>query len=130
MHVCYSVTVASRSVTGGTSTTLLPLSSYDPMNDFNETTGVYTVPIAGRYLLFYGTQGKTSSNSNAGSVYYNINNTGISGQCLYYGDAYNGNSQTVILNLAQNDTIKFQIHGNNGQSYTINGAHFGIYLLG
>ena len=130
MHVCYSVTVASRSVTGGTSTTLLPLSSYDPMNDFNETTGVYTVPIAGRYLLFYGTQGKTSSNSNAGSIYYNINNAGISGQCLYYGDAYNGNSQTVILNLAQNDTIKFQIHGNNGQSYTINGAHFGIYLLG
>ena len=71
------------------------------MNDFNETTGVYTVPIAGRYLLFYGTQGKTSSNSNAGSIYYNINNTGISGQCLYYVMRINGNSQTVILNLAQ-----------------------------
>ena len=130
MHVCYAVTVASRTVTGSNSTTLLPSSSYDPMNDFNETTGVYTVPIAGRYLLFYGTQGKTSSNSNAGSIYYNINNTGISGQCLYYGDAYSGNSKTTILNLSQNDTIKFQIHGNNGVGYTINGAHFGIYLLG
>ena len=130
MHVCYAVTVASRTVTGSNSTTLLPSSSYDPMNDFNETTGVYTVPIAGRYLLFYGTQGKTSSNSNAGSIYYNINNTGISGQCLYYGDAYSGNSKTTILDLDKNDTVKFQIHGNNGVGYTINGAHFGIYLLG
>jgi hypothetical protein len=130
MMVAYQCSGASMTVSGNSTNTLIPNDYYNPDNDMNVSTGVYTVPVTGRYLVFYGTQGKTTTNSSAGSIYYNLNDTGAGGQCLYYGDAYSGNSETIILNLTANDTIKFQIIGNNNQSYVLNGAHFGIILIG
>ena len=133
MMQVYAITTASKSVSGGSATTLIPLNAantYDPGNDIDLTTGVYTIPVTGRYLTFYGTEGKTAANVNAGSIYYNINNAGINGQCLYYGEAYSGNSKQVIISLAAGDTIKWQLYGNNNNAYTINSAVYGIYLLG
>ena len=133
MFIMYTPTDASRTVSGNTATTLIPFNAnnlYDPLGDYTLATGTYTIPVSGRYLLFYGTEGKTSANTNAGSIYYNINNTGINGQCLYYGEAYSGSSKQVILNLTAGDALQFQIYGNNNQSYTINAASGGAYLLG
>ena len=132
MYMVQNCTSGSLTVSGNSTTTLIPSagSSYDPLSNLNTSTGIYTAPVTGRYLIFYGTQGKTASNTNAGSIYYNVNNTGIVGQCLYYGEAYSGNSQTFIINLNSGDNLRFQIYGNNNQSYTINGAYYGAYFLG
>jgi len=133
MMQVWAVTSASKTVSGNSSTTLIPLNAgntYDPLNDLDSSTGVYTIPVTGRYLTFYGTEGKTADNISTGSIYYNINNAGIAGQCLYYGDRYSGNSKQVILSLAAGDTIKWQIYGNNNIGYTINAAVYGIHFLG
>ena len=133
MAVCFAVTSGSKTVSANSSTTLIPAgagSVYDPNGDLNLSTGAYTVPVAGRYLVFYGTEGKTSTNANAGSIYYNLNGGGLGGQCLYYGAAYGGASKQVILNLSENDSLVWQLYGNNGQNYGINNAAFGIYLIG
>ena len=133
MMQVWAVTTASKTVSGNSTTDLIPLNAgntYDPLSDLNSSTGVYTIPVTGRYLTFYGTEGKTSDHASAGSIYYNVNNGGIAGQCLYYGDAYSGNSKQVILSLGAGDTIKWQIYGNNNNGYTINAAVYGIHLLG
>ena len=133
MMQVYAITTASKTVSGNSTTDLIPLNAantYDPLSDLDLNTGVYTIPVTGRYLVFYGTEGKTGAHASAGSIYYNVNNGGIAGQCLYYGDAYSGNSKQVILSLAAGDTIKWQIYGNNNNGYTINAAVYGIHLLG
>jgi hypothetical protein len=123
---------SNLSVSGNATVTLLPSAgaSYDPNNNFDESTGIYTIPVSGRYYTYYGTQGKTAANTNAGSMYYNVNNSGAAGQILYYGEAYSGSMGAAILSLSANDTIRWQIIGNNNQSYTLNGAHYGIVLIG
>ena len=133
MMQVWAVTTASKTVSGNSSTDLIPLNAsntYDPLNDLDSSTGVYTIPVTGRYLTYYGTEGKTAANTSAGSIYYNINNTGIAGQCLYYGEAYSGNSKQVILSLAAGDTIKWQLYGNNNYGYTVNAAVYGIQMIG
>ena len=133
MMQVWAITTASKTVSGNSSTTLIPLNAgntYDPLNDLDSSTGVYTIPVTGRYLTYYGTEGKTAANASAGSIYYNINNSGIAGQCLYYGEAYSGNSKQVILNLSAGDTIRWQLYGNNNNGYTVNAAVYGIHLLG
>ena len=133
MAMCFAVTAGSKSVSLNSSTTLIPVNAssvYDPNSDLDLSTGAYTVPVSGRYLVFYGTEGKTATNNNAGSIYYNLNSGGLAGQCLYYGAAYSGASKQVILNLSANDSLVWQIYGNNGQNYAINNAAFGIYLIG
>ena len=127
------VTVASRTVTGNNYTTLIPLSGNINQSDGNHldtATGIFTFPVTGRYLITYGSQGKTSANISTGFISYSLNGSGNGfGQCLFYGEAYSGNSETIIISVSANDTIRFELYGANNIGYTVNGAHYAVMLV-
>jgi hypothetical protein len=107
-------------------------------SNWNNSTGVWTCPVAGRYLVAADVQGhNTGFASGASSTYYNIapflNGAaqGIETVATQKGDS-GGTGQhdsiafTIILNCAANDSI--EVRSNHGyRSNTQN--HLTIYLL-
>lgn len=98
-------------------------------NIYNSANGRYTVPVSGVYRLTMGSQGKTTANINAGSLYYRVNGGGLTGQTLFYGDAFSGNQSEFLLSLVANDYVQVSTFGNNSVTYTHNGVRATFELV-
>ena len=107
-------------------------------SNWNNSTGVWTCPVAGRYLVAADVQGhNTATQSGANGTYFNIQpylngaHYGAETVATQKGDS-GGTSKhdviafTIILNCAENDTI--EVRSNHGfRTNTQN--HLTIYLL-
>jgi hypothetical protein len=116
----YKIKTGSRlSAYGGSATGSADVTSYgtvdkDLLSNFNPTTGIFTCPEAGDYLISFGAR-LTGADvtvdlyKNAGSVHSLANNT----------DPPISVSATRILVLALNDTIKMATTGNAGNGFLV-----------
>jgi hypothetical protein len=95
--------------------------SYDVGSNFNATTGVFTAPITGKYLIM----GTWSQDSNTGRTIGTLSFNGNYEEWVESNNAYNDVTGSRIRVLAANDTVSFGRQGTALSSIAIS-----IWLLG
>jgi len=121
----------ASSVTGGATLTFSGGSvNVNVGSIYNGSNGRFTAPVNGVYRLTMGSQGKQAAQNDSGSLYYALNGSGLQGQLLFYGPAYNGNHSDYLFSLNANDYVQVQSFGNNGNSFTLNGVRATFELVG
>ena len=105
----------------------------DNTNSFNESGGIFTAPVAGRYFIHY----YTSQKSNTSYIGLTVKHNGTL-VARDYNELPNISADwvsqqvTVILNLSGSDTVQpfMNTGGTNGQSLESDYRGCSIYLLG
>ena len=108
--------------------------SYNTGNHYNTSNSTFTAPVAGRYLFSANANGNyTSSYSGIPRAYWKINGSNVGNNIHLRGsdathDGLEQRSQTVIFNLAANDTVKIVVGQNQWDLFGANS--FTGYLIG
>jgi hypothetical protein len=109
---------------------------FDINNDYNTSTGKFTCPHAGRYLVFHVLTGR-DSNTTQGIVEAKIfwNNSEVNRQFMGYGDGNYNATASCIVNAAANDTLNAGIWNGNANNVFNGhneggGSQFIVYFLG
>ena len=116
------------------STLPYPFTSFNTGNHYNTSNSTFTAPVAGRYLFSANANGNyTSGASGIPRAYWKINGSNVgNGIHLRGPDATDQGleqrSQTVIFNLAANDTVKIVVGQNQWDLFGANS--FMGYLIG
>ena len=99
---------------------------------WNNTTGVFTCPIAGRYFIYANVHHHTNNSYHLWG--FAKNGTTINGWVQDYNGSQQGanaTSSSLAVNCSANDTLQFQSNASYANAYT--GANYcvvGAYLLG
>jgi len=120
----YGMTVSASTTynyTGGT--VFINNGSY-----YSTSTGRFTAPVAGYYLVSASIEQSTSSGT-TGSVVVNKNGASQF-QALAYSAIYNSGSLTGIIYCAVNDYLTLTSYGNNSLSYNVYTTRFTGHLIG
>lgn len=104
--------VYGASLTGIPATTTISGSAttvdYNQGNNYNNTTGLYTAPVAGLYSVYYN--GRTQSGATQQVIVYKNRVAGVGGTSMLMWETTGSNSGhfgvSSILNLAANDTLQ------------------------
>ena len=113
-------TYDSGQFTGGTI-------QYNTGNHYNSSTGVFTCPIAGRYLVYCG----VLVNTGTGRLEGNINLNGALVVAFNgTGTTYDGPTGTFVLSCAANDTITVTRGLGNAYNPGHSNNYFGAQFLG
>lgn len=98
----------------------------DTGSNFNPTTGVFTAPRAGRYLVTCGLFGSFESYTNAGStlqIFINKNGTNqtlVNWLAPNAGVNYNSSLYiSHVINCAASDTLKIQVRNNDAATHNL-----------
>ena len=103
-------------------------------NHYNTSNSTFTAPVAGRYLFSANANGNYSSSySGIPRAYWKINGSNVGNNIHLRGsdathDGLEQRSQTVIFNLAANDTVKIVVGQNQWDLFGANS--FTGYLIG
>ena len=119
---------------GPNATLPYPFTAYNTGNHYNTSKSTFTAPVAGRYLFSANANGNyTSSYSGIPRAYWKINGSNVGNNIHLRGsdathDGLEQRSQTVIFNLAANDTVKIVVGQNQWDLFGANS--FTGYLIG
>jgi len=106
---------------------------------FNSSNSTYTAPVAGRYCFLYNTYTKGGSTGAAGSylyprLYKNGSSIHPRSNILHYNANENydtGTENTILVDLAANDTIQAGFYANNTSSqYYAAAFHLQMFFVG
>jgi hypothetical protein len=119
---------------GPNATLPYPFTSFNTGNHYNTSNSTFTAPVAGRYLFSANANGNyTSGYSGIPRAYWKINGGNVGNNIHLRGsdathDGLEQRSQTVIFNLAANDTVKIVVGQNQWDLFGANS--FTGYLIG
>jgi hypothetical protein len=96
---------------------------------WNNTTGTWTCPIAGRYLIYATMYHDSSSNYHLWR--FNKNNVGFGGWIQDYNQVAGEHttSSSAIVSCAANDTLRFSSHSSYANAYTGAYNKIGVCLI-
>jgi len=98
-------------------------------SNYNTSTGAFTAPVAGMYVFSIGvTLGGTPPNLAIGLTKNGASQS--AGAQLAYYTAYNGNSYSVVVQMALGDTMNGELFWNNGVSGSTYVSLFSGFLMG
>ena len=119
---------------GPNATLPYPFTTFNTGNHYNTSNSTFTAPVAGRYLFSANANGNYSSSySGIPRAYWKINGSNVGNNIHLRGpdstdQGLEQRSQTVIFNLAANDTVKIVVGQNQWDLFGANS--FTGYLIG